>query len=254
MHFKRAMTRQPGREFGGGITTANLGTPEYDRMMEQHQAYVTTLRNLGLEVEVLDPLPGYPDAHFVEDTAVVFDEAAVITRPGAPSRRGETETIAQALSRIREMMWIEAPGTVDGGDVFQVGTRFFIGISDRTNEEGARQLGSMVERFGYSWTAIAVGAGLHLKSSVNFVGRHTLLTTPAFAQHEAIREFDTVLLEDDESYAANTLLVNDHLITPEGFPRVVDELGRLGIPIIELDMSESRKMDGGLTCLSLRFT
>ena len=254
MRFKRAIVRKPGRDFGGGITTADLGPPDFHRMMEQHQAYVTTLRGLNLEVEVLDSLPGFPDAHFVEDTAVVFDEAAVITRPGAPSRRGETETIVQALSLFRETLRIEAPGTVDGGDVFQVGTIFFIGISDRTNESGARQLGRMVARFGYRWTAVAVGVGLHLKSGINFVGRETVLSTRAFAQHDAIRDFNIIQLEDEESYAANTLLVNDHLITPKGFPRVVDQLARLGMPIIELDMSESRKMDGGLTCLSLRLT
>ncbi len=254
MTFTRAIAREPGPDFAHGITAADLGVPDFDRMIEQHRAYVGRLRDLGLEVEVLAPLPGCPDAHFVEDTAVVFREAAVIARPGAPSRSTEPETIAPVVSRYREIFNIEQPGTLDGGDVLQIGTRFFVGISGRTNEHGARQLGTIVERFGYTWTPIAVGEGLHLRASVNFVGNNSVIATRAFADIEEFRGFDGILLEDGESYAANTLLVNDHLIAPLGFPRVVDQLSRLGMPVIELDMSESRKMDGGLTCLSLRFT
>lgn len=254
MQFTRAITRRPGRDFGHGITTAGLGAPDYERMMEQHRAYVRTLRDLGLVVEVLEPLPGFPDAHFVEDTAVVLPEVAVITRPGADARLGEAEAIEPALSRFRETVRIQPPGRIDGGDVLQIGSRFFIGLSDRTNEDGAGQLGAIVERHGFTWTAVSVESGLHLKSSVNFVGSNTLLTTPAMASNEAFRGFPAILLATEESYAANTLVINGHLITPRGFPRVAGALGRLGMPIVELDMSECRKMDGGLTCLSLRLT
>jgi dimethylargininase len=254
MEFSRAISRKPGPDFGDGITSAGLGPARYDLMMDQHRAYVRTLRHLGVEVEVLEPLQGCPDAHFVEDTAVVFAEAAVITRPGAEARRHEVQAIEPALAKHRAIHRIQPPGRIDGGDVLQLGRSFFIGLSGRTDQIGASQLGRIVEGFGYSWTTVPVASGLHLRANLNPVSDDTLLVTPEMASLDAVRQYRTIVLQDDERYAANTLLINGHLITPRGFPRVLDELGRLGLPVVELDVSEARKMDGGLTCLSLRFT
>jgi dimethylargininase len=253
MTFTHAIARRPERNLAAGITSSNLGAPDYKKTLEQFEAYLDALVDCGLSVTVLDPLEGYPDAHFVEDTSVVTLETAVITNPGAVSRKGEVSSIAAALQPFREIVWIQPPGTIDGGDVLMVGRHFFIGLSDRTNEQGAKQLGDAVTGFGYTWTTVPVAAGLHFKSSVNAVGEDTLLTTRTFADHPALAGFHRIVLSTHEEYAGNTLLINNHLIMPAGYPDTRRKLKALNKPIIELDTSEFRKMDGGLTCLSLRF-
>ena len=252
--FTHAILRTPGENFAAGLTTStHLGAADYQLMLAQHAAYADTLRNLGLHVDVLPQAPEFPDAHFVEDVAVVTKEVAVITRPGALARRGEEVSMKPALAAYKNVRCIEAPGTLDGGDVLLVGKRFFVGQSERTNKEGARQLADIVGEFGYTVTTVSVGAGLHFKSGVNFIGGNTLLTIPDFAKCPEIADFDLLVTPEGEDYAANTLYVNGTLITPSGFPGVRSILDGLGLPVVELDMSETRKMDGGLTCLSLRF-
>lgn len=249
-----AIVRKPGKNFADGLTTSSLGAPEYEKMLEQHASYVQTLESLGVQVDCLEPLTKFPDAHFVEDTAVVTPEVAVITNPGAESRNGEKTSIVPALGKYRNLAYIHGPGTVDGGDVFHVGSQFYIGISERTNAEGAEQLGRILESHDKQCIPIPVGAGLHLKSSVNYVGKNTLLITQALADHEAFGSYEKIVLDTEEEYAGNTLLVNDTLLMPEGFPKTYEALQGLGMEIIELNMSEVEKMDGGLTCLSLRFS
>lgn len=251
--FTHAIVRKPGANCAYGLTTAELGEPDLDLILEQHRAYTTALSALGLQVIVLEAEPDYPDAYFCEDAAVVTPDVAVITNPGAASRRGEVETIEPVLAEYRPTVCIRSPGTVDGGDVLMVGQHFLIGISDRTNRAGADQLGQILESYGYTWTTVLVGEGLHLKSSINCIGHSTLLVTNEFAERGEIRMFDRVVVDDDESYAANTLWVNDCLLTPRGFPKTRRQLEDRGLAVVELDVSEMRKMDGGLTCLSLRF-
>ena len=252
--FSHAVTRKPCKNFARGLTTAVGSEPaDYGLMVKQHAAYLEALTTAGLEVIVLDPLPDFPDAHFVEDTAVVTPDVAVITNPGAAARRGEAESIAPILAKFRKIERIQPPGTVDGGDVLQVGNHFFIGLSERTNKQGAEQLGRILQSHGNTWTVVAVGAGLHFKSSVNYVGRNTLLITTAFAHNKRLQGYDKIVTERDEEYAANTLLVNEHLLMPAGFPHTRRQLEPLGFKIIELEISEVRKMDGGLTCMSIRF-
>ncbi len=250
--FSHAITRIPGPDYPKGLTTSTLSAPDLELALEQHDAYVRCLESLGLTAEVLPAASGFPDACFVEDTAVVTREIAVISRPGAPSRQGETESMIGPLSAHRALARIEAPGTLDGGDILQVGKRFFIGVSDRTNEEGAQQLAAILTVHGYQSSIINVAAGLHLKSSLNFVGENTMLVTADFAGHPSITDFKQIVCPEGEEYAANTLLVNGTLIMPAGYPRTRALLESLGLPIVELDTSEYRKMDGGLTCLSLR--
>ena len=253
MGFNQAITRRPGQEMGRGITTSSLGPPDHARALAQFDAYVAALETCGMTVTVLDPLEGYPDAHFVEDTAVVTPEVAVITRPGAEARRGEVDTIAAALQPLRKTERIQPPGTLDGGDVLIIDRRVLIGLSQRTNRHGAEQLGAILARYAYTWTPVPVAAGLHFKSSVNAVRSDTLVVTPELADHPALADWRRLVIAGADAYAANTLLVNDHLLMPTGFPAVHGMLAQLGMPILELDTSEFRKMDGGLTCLSLRF-
>jgi dimethylargininase len=189
----------------------------------------------------------------VEDTAVVTPDVAVIARPGAKARQGEEDSIAPVLARYRKTVRIAAPGTLDGGDVLMVGNHFFIGLSERTNKEGAAQLGKYLEEYGSTRDVISVGAGLHLKSSINYIGNNTLLVTEELAKEAVFQKYDKIIVNSDEEYAANNLWINDYLITPAGFPGTRRQLDAAGMKVIELDMSEVRKMDGGLTCLSLRF-
>ncbi len=251
--YTHAITRKPGKNFGDGITTANLSSPSYELISDQHKEYIAALRSIGLEVIVLDAHPDYPDAYFVEDTAVVIPQAAVITNPGADTRKGEVDSIELVLSGYRKIRRIRAPGTLDGGDVLIAADHCFIGISDRTNSEGAEQLGLILEQSGYKWTPIPVTGGLHLKSGVNYIGMNTLLLTREFAARGEFDEFTKIVIDEEEEIAANTLWVNDTLLIPEGFPKTKERLEILGLPIIELDVSEAQKMDGGLTCMSIRF-
>lgn len=248
----QAIVRRPGRNFHEGLTTARLGRPDHGIMALQHEAYVNALRGLGLEVHVLEPLDAFPDGHFVEDTAVVLPEVAVLARPGALARRGEEEAMAPVLDRFRVMDRIQPPGTLDGGDVLLVERHLLIGLSQRTNEEGARQLGAVVGRYGYGSSTVPVGEGLHLKSGVNGLGGRRLLITSGFDRCEALAGYERLVVPQGEEYAANSLWINGTLIMPAGFPCTRRAVEALGLPIVELDMSEARKMDGGLTCLSLR--
>lgn len=252
MQFTQAIVRRPAASCGAGLTTALLGAPDHDKTLAQFDAYCDTLRTLGVAITELPPLDAFPDAHFVEDVAVVTPEFAVITRPGAPARRGEIDHIATPLAAHRELLPMR-DGRLDGGDVMLVGKRFFIGLTGRTDAAGIAAFGSLVSPYGYTVVAVPVGEGLHLKSVVNSVGDDTLLVNEALDAHPAFAGFRRIVVAPADEYAGNTLRVNDALITPAGYPSVQARLETLGLPLRVIDTSEFRKMDGGLTCLSLRF-
>jgi dimethylargininase len=252
--FNHAIVRTPSATLSWGLTTVVGATPDVERALSQHRAYVEALARMGLEIVQLEPLPRFPDAYFVEDTAVVDEEFAVVTRPGAGERRGEEARIEPVLARFRDIERIEAPGTVDGGDVLEIGGHYFIGVSDRTNEEGAAQLGRILSKRGRAWSALAVGTGLHLKSSVNALDEETLLVTAEYADRQELGGWDRVVVAPGEEYAANSLAINGKLLVPEGYPKTEDRLRGKGYFIETLDVSEIRLMDGGLSCMSLRFS
>ena len=251
--FTHAITRLPGENFADGLTTASLGRPAYPLVYKQHEAYRLALEQLGLEVIVLLAEPDFPDAYFVEDPCIITPDLAVLTRPGAPSRRGEETSLEPVVRQYRPIAHIRPPGTVDGGDILKVEDHFFIGLSERTNYTGAAQLTDLLSGEGYTTETIPVASGLHLKSGVNYLGHGTLLVTKALSLQPAFAKYRKIILDDGDEYAANTLWVNDTLLMPKGFPREHAKLARLGMDVIELDVSEVRKMDGGLTCMSLRF-
>ena len=251
--YKYAIVRQPGENFSQGLTTANLGKPEFGLLCQQHRHYIDALKKVGLQVIILPVLPDYPDCYFVEDTAIITPEIAVISRPGAPARQGEESAMKPELLPYRPIEQIQAPGSLDGGDVLIVGKNAFIGLSSRTNEDGAKQLAGFLKPFGYCAHLIPIAQGLHLKSNINFVGKNTLILTAEFAALTEFSGYDKIIVDDHERYAANCLWLNDHLLIAKGFPETLQQLGKLGLSITELDMSEVQKMDGGLTCLSLRF-
>lgn len=249
--YTRAIVRRPGRNFANGITTSNLGQPDFNRALEQHAAYCEALIKCGVELTVLDADERYPDGCFVEDTAVVNSRVKVISRPGAATRRGEEEEIARILVGFGTTESITAPGTLEGGDVLRAENHYYIGISERTNREGASQLSAILAKHGFTSSVIRVEAGLHLKSDIAYLGNGNYISTPVFSKiaHPA----NTIVLDPDEYYSANCLRVNDYLLIAKGFPKSKRKILELGYNIIELDMSEFRKMDGGLTCLSLLF-
>jgi dimethylargininase len=253
--YRRAIVRRPSANYHRGLTTGEPGTGDIARFDREHRAYVDALTAAGLDVIVLEPLDAYPDAHFVEDVAVIVPELVVITRPGAPSRRDETRHIEPALRSCGQLARIEAPGTLDGGDVLVIGRRCYIGLSARSNAEGVRQLTGILEAYGYACTAIPVEAGLHLKSSVNALAEDSIIVTRDLMGHDAFRSYRKVVVDSEETYAANALRVNDRLLVAEGYPRMVERLTAFDVDaaIVTLDVGEARRMDGGLTCLSLRY-
>lgn len=251
--FTRAITRRPSEEMVNGITTADLGQPDFKLALKQHDAYCKALTKLGLDVTVMDAEAGYPDCCFVEDTAVVCEHVAVIAPLGAPTRQGEQESMEPVLAQFKPIDRVLPPALFEGGDVLQVENTFFIGITDRTNEAGAEALGQAVAKHGYDYKAIKCGPNLHFKTDVNYIGNNTLLISPFFENAPELEGFTKIIVEDDEAYSRNCLYINGTVIVPEGFPNTLAKVVATGVPTLVLDMSEFRKLDGGLTCLSLRF-
>lgn len=251
--FTRAIVRKPGPNFIHGITSAALGIPDLSKALVQHDAYCNALEACGLKLIILDPDPAFPDAPFVEDTAVVFPECAIITRPGDPRRRGEETSISNVLSRYRSLEHIKYPGTLDGGDVLLIDKQFYVGLSERTNEVGAKQFMEIVGSYGYQTELIRIRDILHLKSGVNHLGGNLISIYDSWEHVEAFQKYNKILIGSEESYAANCLFINGIVIIPREFNDMLLKIQSSQLKYITLDMTEYQKMDGGLTCLSLRF-
>ncbi len=257
MPFTRALVRPPAATFAAGITSSDLGPPDLGLALEQHEAYCHALECLGLSLVRLAPDPDFPDSTFVEDAAIVTTGGAILTRPGAPSRVGEVAGVGTALRPwFAEPAEITAPGTVDGGDVCEAGRHCFIGLSQRTNHEGAAQLAAWLARQGFGSSLIdirGIPGLLHLKTGLSWLGEWRLFATGEVVGHEAFRGWEMVRVPEGEEYAANCVRVNGALLVARGFRKTSELLGGLGYQIVPLDMSEYRKMDGGLSCLSVRW-
>ncbi|MGH8042647.1 MAG: dimethylarginine dimethylaminohydrolase family protein [Rudaea sp.] len=255
--FTQAIVRPPAANFADGLTTAGLGKPNLATALAQHARYCSALESCGLTLTRLPPNEEFPDATFIEDTAILTARCAILTHPGAPSRAGEVAGIAEVLRRFyTNVHSIAAPGTVDGGDVCDCDGYFLIGISARTNAEGARQLAEFLAREGFTSATIdirGVRGILHLKSGISYLGDWRVAVIDTLAGHPALRDYASVLVTPQENYAANCLRINDHIIVAAGHPQFEAAVRESGHPVIALDMSEFRKMDGALTCLSLRF-
>lgn len=255
--FKRAIVRPPASNFADGLTTAQLGKPDAVLALLQHEAYCRALESCGLQLVRLSAEVDYPDSTFVEDTAVLTGHSAILTRPGAPTRLGEVSSIRETVERFYTSVHeITAPGALDGGDVCEAGSHFFIGISHRTNEQGARQLAGFLAAEGFTSSLVDIRQAssiLHLKSGISYLDNNNLVVMDELASREEFAGYNLVRVSLADSYACNCVLVNDCVLTPLGFSRLFDDLNRGGYTPLPLDMSEFRKMDGGLSCLSLRF-
>lgn len=252
--FSNAIVRSPCFNMVSGITTAKLGQPDYDVAQRQHKRYIEALETCGINVTVLDEDDDYPDSVFVEDTALITPECAIITNPGALSRRGETESISEALLEFfYELEEIKTPGTLDAGDVMMVGNHYYIGLSERTNLAGAQQLIEILKAYDLSGSTVNMAGILHLKTGLSYLEDNILLIASGFVNEPQFKQFDQIIVPDDEGYAANSVWVNGTVLVPAGFPKTKAAIEGKGLKVIELNVSEFQKLDGGLSCLSLRF-
>ena len=223
------------------------------RAEAQHLAYERALAALGCRIVSLPAEPDLPDSVFIEDAAVVIDELAVITRPGAPSRRPETASVARALAAHRPLAEIAAPGTLDGGDVLRLGRRVLVGRSGRSNDAGIAQLAALLQPHGYTVEGLHVSGCLHLKSAVTQIAADAVLLDPDWVDPAAFAHWRVVEVDPGEPYAANALLIGDTAIYPAAFPRTVARLERAGVHLVTLDVSELAKAEGAVTCCSIIF-
>ncbi len=252
--FKKAIVRKPCKNLVNGLTTANLGKPDYQLALYQHQEYIEALEECGLEVTVLEANENYPDSTFVEDTALLTPDCAIITNPATHSRNGEIIELSQVIENFYPIVeTISNPGTLEGGDVMMVGNHFYIGLSERTNLFGANQLIGILAKYGLIGSTIPVKNALHLKSGVSYLENNNLLVTGSFKSIPEFQNFNLILVDENESYAANSLWINDKVLVPKGFSKTKQKIEQAGYTTIEVDVSEFRKLDGGLSCLSLRY-
>ena len=255
--FQNVIVRRPCKALIDGITSnPQLGKPDYEKACKQHDSYIAALKECGVQVTVLEADERYPDSCFVEDPAVITRKCAIITNPGAPSRNGEKDEIIGAVRKFfsqDQIEYIKAPGTLEGGDVMMVGDHFYVGRSARTNEEGIRQFIAILEKHGLSGSEVTLEEVLHLKTGVNYLENGNMLVSGEFVNKPEFAKYNRVEIPEEEAYAANCIWVNGTVIVPEGYPVVEKAVRDLGYKVLLVDTSEYRKVDGGLSCLSLRF-
>jgi len=247
-----ALTRPvPARLAQCELTHVDRLPIDVDRAAAQHRAYEAALATLGCAIRRLPPADELADSVFVEDVAIVLDEVAVITRPGAMSRRAERDSVAPVLSEYRALVTIAAPGTLDGGDVLRLGRTLYVGLSTRTNEDGARQLARLVQPFDYAVRCVQTSACLHLKSAATAIATDRVLCNPAWVEPRIFEGVDAVEIPAEEPHAANVLRVGDALLCAAAYERTVADLRARGYAVTTVDVSELAKAEAGVTCCSL---
>lgn len=253
--FKNAIVRRPGHSLVNGITSApESGKPDYGLAIKQHDAYIEALKSCGVEVTELQADERFPDSCFVEDVAVCTKKFAVITNPGASSRKGEEKEIIEVIKKFyNNLEYIKKPGTLEGGDVMMVKDHFYIGLSKRTNREGAKQLIKALGKYGMSGSIVEMSEMLHLKSGLAYLGDNVLIVVGEFINKVEFKKFNKILVDEDETYSANCIRVNNYVLVPAGYPKIKEKIEKAGFETIVVDTSEYRKVNGGLSCLSLRF-
>ena len=252
--FRNAIVRTPCENMINGISNANLGTPVHKKAVAQHEKYVEALINCGLSVTVLEADNDFPDSTFVEDTALLTPHCAIIANPGAKSRKEEIKKMEEVLNEFySKIEYIKEPDTVEPGDIMMVGSHFYIGLSKRTNKSGAEKIISILEKYGMTGSIISVEKMLHLKTGMSYLEHNNLVVAGEFIENMELQKFNLIKVDPDEMYAGNCIWVNDKVLVPSGFPKIRKKIEDTGYETIALDMSEFRKLDGGLSCLSLRF-
>jgi dimethylargininase len=252
--FKNAIVRRPCPAMIDGITEANLGVPNYKFALLQHQAYVKVLEGCGLKVKTLEADNQFPDSTFIEDVSLCTPYCAIITNPGASSRKGEIAVMRVVLEEYYDNIeQIKGVGTLDAGDVMMVGSHYYVGLSNRTNMEGAQQLIHILERYGMTGSAVELQDVLHLKTGISSLENNNLLVSGEFIERVEFENFKKIVVLPPEEYAANSLWINGTILVPKGHSETKHKIAAAGYQVVEVDVSEFQKLDGGLSCLSLRF-
>lgn len=252
--FTKAIVRIPCRAMVNGLSSANLGTPDYRKALLQHADYIEALRECGLQVTALPADENFPDSTFVEDVALLTPRCAILTNPGAPSRTLETRSIQKTIREFyADVETIDAPGTLEAGDVMMVGDHYYIGLSERTNKDGADQMIAILESYGLQGSIIEMNDVLHLKTGLGYLENDNLLACGEFLRKPEFQKYHVLEVDPVEAYAANSVWINGTVLTPMGFPKTRSLIASAGYKVREVDVSEFQKLDGGLSCLSLRF-
>lgn len=254
--FRHAITRRPGASIVDGLRAADHGNPDLTQMREDHAAYVAALRSTGAEVVELPPLEAYPDSVFVEDTMLCLPKVAIAMRPGAPTRQGEVAQMRPAVAAFygENIRDIAAPGCIEGGDILVTGREILVGLSARTNREGVAQLHEIAKEFGHALRVVETPEGvLHFKTDCGLLDAETILATRRLAASGCFKGYRVLLVKDEEEAASNCIRFNNLVIMTAGFPRTAEMLDQAGYRVVEINNTECAKLDGGMSCLSLRF-
>lgn len=253
--YTHMIVRTPSKSMVEGLRREHTGEPDYEKALKQHQAYIDALKSLGMIVDVLPPLEEYPDACFVEDVATVTEKMAIVTNPGAETRRGEKEHIVEALKKYypEEHIHYITEGYVEGGDVVRADNHFYLGDSERSNEAGRKQYIEILEKYGYTGSVEDTNSGLHIGCDMMYIQNNNMVITGDLVNDPAFDKFNKVIASKEEAYAANVAWINGTVLMAVGYPKLKQQIEDLGYDVITLDNSEFKKIDGSITCLSLRF-
>jgi len=253
--FTRAITRKPSRSIVDGLRATDIGTPDLAKMLKDHALYVATLREAGARVIELPALQDYPDAVFVEDTALCLPEGAILMRSSAPSRAGEVAEMADALrAEYDELRAITGPGFIEGGDILTTAKEILVGRSARTDAAGVAELARLVADWGYRVREVVTPEGvLHFKTDCSLLDGQTILATKRLDASGCFKDYRVIHTADGEEAAANAIRFNQFVLMPAGFPKTAEKLRSNGYELREIGNVECAKLDGGMSCLSLRF-
>ncbi|MEM6660652.1 MAG: arginine deiminase family protein [Pseudomonadota bacterium] len=254
--FTHAITRTPAASAVDGLRAVDTGAPDLELFRQHHADYIAALRSTGATVIELDPLEDFPDSVFVEDSALCLPDGAIAMRPGAPSRLGEAAAMAPELEEIYgDVLRIEGPGFIEGGDILMTETEILVGKSARTDANGVQELARLVADWGWAVREVQTPPDvLHFKTDCSLMDGETILATPRLAASGCFDGYRVIHTADGEDASANAIRFNDLVLFPAGFPRTAEALDKAGYTVREVGNSEATKLDGGMSCLSLRFT
>ena len=254
--FTHAIARLPGTTIVDGLRAVDTGAPSLSSFRRQHADYVDALRSTGAVVEVLPPVEEFPDSVFVEDAALCLPEGAVVMRPGAPSRFGEARAMALYLAKhYDEIHTIEEPGFIEGGDILTTEREIAVGQSARTNRDGISALRNIVARWGYTVREVSTPDGvLHFKTDCSLLDEETILATPRLCASGCFEDYRVIHTAEGEDASANSIRFNGLVLVPAGFPKTAERLASSGYKVRPVASTEATKLDGGMSCLSLRFS
>ena len=253
--FTRAVTRKPSTSIVNGLRAADIGTPDLEQMVKDHEHYVAILRETGAEVVELPALEAYPDAVFVEDTALCLPEGAVMMRPGAPTRAGEVDGMSSVLRDIYNVVLdMSGQGSIEGGDILTTSREILVGRSARTDAAGVAEVQGLLDQWGYSVREVFTPEGvLHFKTDCSLLDAETILSTKRLDASGCFEGYNVIHTAEGEEAAANSIRFNQFVIMPAGFPKTAEKLCAAGYVVREVNNTECAKLDGGMSCLSLRF-